>query len=118
MGAIETCLSALGLKKAVLLAGMLGGAISGAVLPGPLAVLEAWWLRTVTGAAAGSVLAGYGAQPVLAALEKPDSYLQGVALAIGLVGLSMVFKVAKAWNDFDLSTTLGKVVDKFLGRIQ
>lgn len=118
MVAIETALSALGLKKAVLLAGMLGGLISGAVLPGPLAVLEAWWLRSVTGAVAGSVLAGFGAEPVLLALDKPDTYLQGVALAIGLVGLSFVFKVAKAWNDFDLSTALGKLVDKLMGRIQ
>lgn len=118
MGAIESILSAFGLKKAVVLAGALGGAISGALLPGPLALLEALWLRVVAGAAAGSVLAGFGAQPVLLALEKPDSYLQGVALGIGLVGLSFVFKVAKAWNDFDLSAVFAKVVDKFTGRIQ
>lgn len=33
MGALESILSALGLKKAVVLAGMVGGAISGALLP-------------------------------------------------------------------------------------
>lgn len=117
MGALESILSALGLKKAVVLAGMFGGAISGALLPGPLVILEALWLRLVAGLACGGLLAGYGAETVTRALDKPDSYLHGVAIGIGLVGLSIVFKVAKAWNDFDLGGALVQLKDKLLGRI-
>ena len=114
---LESILSALGLKKATVLAGLLGGAISGAVMPGPLAALQAIWARALAGAACGSVLAGYGAQPLAQVLEKPD-YLQGVALGLGLFGLSFAFKVITAWNDFDLSTTLKQLVDKLLGRLK
>jgi hypothetical protein len=115
---LETLFSALGLKKVVVLAGLLGGAISGGIMPGPLAVLQALWARVATGAVCGSVLAGYGAQPLLFALDRPDTYLPGAALGLGLFGLSFAFKVMKAWNEFDLGGTLGRLIDKLMEKIK
>ena len=116
MGALESLLSALGLKKAVTLAGLAGGAISGLLLPGPLAAINWLWLRVTLGAVCGAGIAGYGAAPLTAALEKPD-YLQGIALGLGLFGLSFTFKVLKTWNDFDLGSALVQLKDNLIGRL-
>jgi len=118
MLAIETALSALGLKKAVVLAGLLGGAISGGIMPGPLDALRTLWARVATGAVCGSVLAAFGAQPILLALDRPDTYLQGVALGLGLFGLSFAFKLMKAWSEFDLGGVLGRLIDKLMEKIK
>lgn len=111
---IDAFLAALGLKKLVVLAGLLGGGISAGLLPGPLALLGAWWKRLLCGAASGAVIAGFGAETLAQVLEKPN-YLSGIALGLGLFGLSFVFKVLKAWNEFDLGARLGAIVDKFTG---
>lgn len=111
---IDTVLAALGLKKLVVMAGLLGGGISAGLLPGPLSVLGALWKRVVCGAISGAVFAGYCAEPLSQFLEKPN-YLSGIALGLGLFGLSLVFKLLKAWNEFDLGATLGKIVDKWIG---
>lgn len=111
---IDTALAALGLKKLVVLAGLLGGGISAGLLPGPLAALGALWKRAVCGAVSGAVIAGFCAEPLSQALEKPN-YLSGIALGLGLFGLSFVFKLLKAWNEFDLGATLGKIIDKYTG---
>lgn len=117
MGAIESVLAWLGLKKVVVIAGLFGGGISAAVLPGPLVVLTKTWTRVLIGAVCGAAIAGFGAAPLAAELGKPD-YLPGIALGCGLFGLSFVFKVLKAWEQFDLGATLQKVIDKLLGRVK
>jgi hypothetical protein len=116
MAFLEGVMAALGLKASTSwLAGLVGGGISAGVMPGPLAALAAAWKRIVVGAACGCAIAGFGAEPLAIALERPQ-YLQGVALGLGLFGLSAVFKLLKAWNDFDLGGVIGRIVDKLLGR--
>lgn len=117
MGALDALLAALGLKKAVLIAGLIGGAVSGGVMPGALAALDALWKRVACGAVCGAAIAGYCAAPLAEALEKPN-YLSGIALALGLFGLSFVFKVLKAWNEFDLSGAIGRLVDRLIGGLK
>jgi hypothetical protein len=112
--AIDAVLAALGLKKLAVLAGLLGGGISAGLLPGPLALLGALWKRLACGAISGAIIAGFGAVPLSEALDKPN-YLSGIALGLGLFGLSFVFKLLKAWNEFDLGATLGKIIDNWTG---
>ena len=114
---IDNVLLWLGLKKAVVIAGIIGGAISAGVMPGALAALNGMWQRMLCGAIAGGAIAGYGAEPLSRALDRPD-YLQGVAIGLGLFGLSFVFKVLKTWNEFDIANKLDKLIDGFLGRIK
>lgn len=102
-------------KKAVLLAGMFGGGISGGVMPGALASLQSIWIRIGCGAICGAAIAAFGADPMSRALARPD-YLEGVALCLGLFGLSFTIKVLKAWNDFDFSGKLDKLIDIFIER--
>jgi len=104
---MEAWLSAFGLKKAVLLAGFLGGAISGGLLPGPLSVLSHPLVRALVGGFCGMGIAAHGAQPLAQWLDRPDS-VEGVAIGLGLFGLSFSFKVMHAWNDLDLSTVFNK----------
>lgn len=111
---LDAFLAAIGVKKAIAFAGLLGGAISAGVMPGVLIALGALWKRIAAGAACGTALAGFGAEPLSQLLEKPG-YVNGVALGLGLFGLSFVFKVLKAWNDFDVSGALGRLVDRFIG---
>lgn len=114
---LDAALAAVGLKKLVVLAGLLGGCISGGVMPGPLSILGALWKRLACGALCGGVIAGFGAVPLAEALEKPG-YLSGIALGLGLFGLSFVFKLLKAWNDFDLGAALGAFVNRWTGGIK
>lgn len=107
----------LGLKKAVVVAGAVGGAISGATLPGPLTILAQVWKRMFAGAICGAGFAGYGAEPLAAALERPN-YIMGIALATGLLGLSFFFKLLKAWNDLDLSAAVKTLVDNLIGKLK
>lgn len=111
---IDGLLAAIGFKKALAAAGLAGGAISGGVMPGVLAAFAALWKRVACGAVCGALIAGFGAEPLALALEKPN-YQAGLALGLGLFGLSFVFKVLKAWNDFDLGGALGRVIDRFIG---
>lgn len=111
---LDVFLTALGIKKAVAVAGLLGGAISAGVMPGVLSALGALWKRLAAGSACGSVIAGFCAEPLALYLAKPE-YMTGIALGLGLFGLSFVFKVLKAWNDFDVSGALGRLVDRFTG---
>lgn len=104
-------------KKGILLAGMFGGGISGGLMNGALVAIGSVWGRVTCGAICGAAIATFGAAPLAKALERPD-YLEGVALCLGLFGLSFVFKVLKAWNDFDLSSTLTKIIDAAIGRIK
>lgn len=107
---MEALLSAFGLKKAVLLAGFLGGAISGGLLPGPLSVLARPAVRAMVGGCCGLGIAAYGAMPLALWLHRPDS-VEGVAIGLGLFGLSFAFKVIRAWNELDLAS----VINKFMG---
>lgn len=115
MGSIDAVLAAFGLKEVVIVAGFVGGAISAMVMPGVLATVDALWKRVLGGSICGAMIAGYVAGPLVSALEKPE-YLNGVALALGLFGLSFVFKLLKAWNEFDLGGALGRVIDNLIGR--
>lgn len=110
----DAFLAGLGIKKVLAIAGLLGGAISGGVMPGVLGALGALWKRVLTGAASGAVIAAFAAEPLAVELGRPD-YKTGIALGLGLFGLSFVFKVLKAWNDFDLGGTLGRLVERFTG---
>lgn len=114
---LATVGTALGWVGPEAIAGLFGGGISGGLLPGPLALLDKLWKRVVLGAVCGCVLAAYAAQPLAAALERPE-YLRGVGLGLGLFGLSFAFKLMEAWNAFDARDTLRRVVDKLLGRAQ
>lgn len=112
---MDVLLGALGLKKLVVLAGFVGGAISGGVMPGALAVLDRLWKRVLGSAVSGAAIAGFAAEPLAAALERPG-YLQGIALGLGLFGLSFVFKLLKAWYDFDLGGVLSRLIGNYIGR--
>ncbi len=116
MGVLEAVLAWMLLKSPVLAAGFAGGVISAGILPGPLAVLTRLWTRLMCGAAAGTVIAGFGAEWVAAELGKPEN-VNGCALALGIFGLSFVFKLLKAWNEFDLGGVVGKLVDKITERV-
>lgn len=110
---LDAFLAWVGVKKALAIAGLLGGAISGGVMPGVLASLDAIWKRVLAGSACGAAIAGFGAEPLALAMTKPE-YTHGIALGLGLFGLSFVFKVLKAWNDYDLSGALGKLLDRVI----
>ena len=111
---LESILSAIGLKKAAVLAGFVGGAISGAILPGPFGAMQYWWARVLAGATCGSAIGGYFAGPVARYLERPDDF-NGIAFGLGMIGLSFAFKVIKTWNDFDLGGALGRLLNKWTG---
>lgn len=102
MGALESLLSALGLKQAALLAGLIGGGIGGAILPGPLSALGRIWQRLAIGAVCGAAIGGYCAGPLARYLGRPDDF-NGIAFGLGLVGLAFAYKVAKTWAELDLA---------------
>lgn len=112
---LETLLLLVGIDRGVLIAGMVGGAISASFMshaePSPV------WRRLSIGALTGGCIAGFAAEPLSKELHRPE-YLQGVALGLGVFGLSFISKVLKAWNEFDLSGTLAKVIEIILGRIK
>lgn len=113
---LDAFLAAIGIKKVLAVAGLVGGAISGGIMPGVLGALEGWWKRVLAGAASGAAIAAFAAEPLALALNRPD-YVHGIALGLGLFGLSFVFKVLKAWNDFDVGGALGRVVDRLINSI-
>lgn len=114
MGALESLLSALGLKKAVAAAGMVGGVISGAILPGPLAALKSLALRTLAGGFCGAAIAWFCAGPAAAWLDRPDD-VEGVAFCLGFAGLSIAFKCISTWNDFDLGGLVSRLINNRTG---
>ncbi len=111
---IESLLSAIGLKQAAVLAGLVGGAISGAILPAPSFALLALWARASAGGVCGAAIGGYCAGPVAAWLGRPDDF-NGIAFGLGLVGLSFAFKVIKTWNDFDIGGAITAILNKRTG---
>jgi hypothetical protein len=104
---MEALLSALGLKKAVVLAGLVGGAISGGIMAGPLAMLQNIVVRIAVSAICGAGLAGYGADTIAGWLERPGA-VQGVALGLGLFGLSTTLKIITAVQAFDLTAFINR----------
>lgn len=109
---LATLLQLFGLKQVPFFAGLVGGAISGAILPGPLAAISSLIVRIGCGSLCGGFISGYCAEPLAAALSKPD-YLPGIAIGVGFAGLSFFFKVLSAWNALDLSAILARVIDNF-----
>lgn len=101
---MESLLSLLGLKS-VTLAGLLGGGISGGLLPGPISALRTVAARVQVGALCGGVLAHYGAAPLAAELGRAD-FVDGVGLMLGLFGLTFALKLIVFAQEFDLKKLL------------
>lgn len=110
---LESILSAVGLNKSAMLAGLIGGGIAGGVLPGPLAALM-WYWRILVGAVCGSAIGGYCAGPLSNALGRPGDF-NGIAFGLGLAGLAFAFKVIKTWNDLDLGGALARLINQRTG---
>lgn len=106
---LEAALQFLGLKKLPFLAGLLGGAISAGVMPGPLAALTSHLVRMTCGALCGGIIAGYGAEPLALAFQRPE-YSNGIAFGLGFVGLSFFFKVLGGLNSVDF----GAIITSYL----
>ena len=84
MGWIETILSAFGIKKAALIAGIIGGWLSLRFFEGLTA--SGKWFTVAGGAAA----ANYLTQPLMAWFRlSPGDYEGGVGFAIGFFGMAL-----------------------------